>query len=425
MRKIYKILTLISLTGMLTACLEENKTIKEVEHKDPNKVTIQTTNNQLSAENYRAVITDGKYVLGASASSDYTLSSTGNAYAFEEGALRIAREVFPTDQYYLQEGQLIDGETLKSWVGRESEDNPEGLNPAVPVVEDKKTTSEESQQTSESTEVIGEMSVTESGEEVMVDENGSIIQESTPQENAVSEVQSTPIYLSQIMEKNIMVETQEGYQLAGIVLGLSMNSAYQYTDPQGVVYEQEISMGEMRERGRAYANIIVGRLRATEQLRSIPILVGIYRQTPEEEIIGGTYVLDGISREGNAVSDWTERNEYRVALPVLDKTVDSDQYAYFDDFSNQIKNFFPNLNGISGEALYVNDTLESLEIEVVTQFYKITEITALCQYITDVAQRVLPDNVSVEIKIQSNSQLEAYIGRQSGQTEFQHHIFKH
>ena len=179
----------------------------------------------------------------------------------------------------------------------------------------------------------------EGEETTMAAEENQVIVDST----------STPIYLTQVMEKNIMVETDEGYQLAGVVIGLAMNSVYQYTDDEGVSYEQEISLGEMRERGRQYANIIVGRLRNTEALRNVPIVVGLFRQTANNEIAGGTYVMNGISREGNYISDWTEQNEYRVALPIVSSDDYSEQYAFFDNFSDEVRNFFPHLNGVTGE----------------------------------------------------------------------------
>lgn len=420
--------------SILGGCLNnlESQT-NSTEAQSPDTVTVQTTANQLSPLHYRSVIIDGQYQLGPSASADYNLSSTGNAFAFEEGLLRIAREVFPTDQYYLQEGQLIDSERLTSWVSRESETNPEGLNPENPVeesVEELENQDDESVSPADEPEGLNEEtgveSVTESGDLVNVDEEGNIIEDESDTDGLaqVTQVESNPIFLSEIMEKNLMVETEEGFDLAGIVIGLSMNSSYQYTDSQGIVYHRDISMGEMRERGRAYANIIVGRLRSTEQLRSIPIVVGIFRQAPAEEIVGGTYIMDGISREGNAVSDWTERNEYHVSLPLLNAGIEADQYAYFNNFMNQVQNFFPNLNGISGQASYVDDSLDTLDIEIVTQFYQLTEVTALTQYVTDAAQRYLPDNINIEIKIVSNTGTEAYVGRQAGESEYQTHIFR-
>lgn len=405
--------------SILLACLmlvggvtQVRSQAQEDEPTNPDEVTVQTTTNQLSSEFYRAVIIDGQYQIGASASSNNNLSSAANIRALEEGLLRISKQVFPTEQYFMQEGQIIDEATMTSWLARESATNPEGLNPALPE-EDAETQSslEESLASEESVDPADDPEdVTEEGAE----EN----------EQIVTNVQSTPIYLSQVAEKNLMVETEEGFALGGIVLGLAMNSTYEYTDADGVIHEQEISVGEMRERGRQFANIIVGRLRNTEELRSVPIVVGIYRTAPSDEVVGGTYVLDGISREGNSVTDWTENNEYRIALPIIEASDQSDQYAYFDNFNNEIINFFPNLNGISGEALYIDGGLASLNVEIVSQFYKQTEITALTQHITDVSQRTLPEGVAIEIKVISDAGVEAYVGRPAGATQYQSHIFK-
>lgn len=403
------LLACLMLTGGVTQVRSQ---AQEDEPTNPDEVTVQTTTNQLSSDFYRAVIIDGQYQIGASASSNNNLSSAANIRAFEEGLLRISKQVFPTEQYFMQEGQIIDEATMTSWLARESATNPEGLNPALPE-EDAETQSslEESLASEESVDPADDPEdVTEEGAE----EN----------EQIVTNVQSTPIYLSQVAEKNLMVETEEGFALGGIVLGLAMNSTYEYTDADGVIHEQEISVGEMRERGRQFANIIVGRLRNTEELRSVPIVVGIYRTAPSDEVVGGTYVLDGISREGNSVTDWTENNEYRIALPIIEASDQSDQYAYFDNFNNEIINFFPNLNGISGEALYIDGGLASLNVEIVSQFYKQTEITALTQHITDVSQRTLPEGVAIEIKVISDAGVEAYLGRPAGATQYQSHIFK-
>lgn len=404
--------------SILLACLmlvggvtQVRSQAQEDEPTNPDEVTVQTTTNQLSSEFYRAVIIDGQYQIGASASSNNNLSSAANSRAFEEGLLRISKQVFPTEQYFMQEGQIIDEATMTSWLARESATNPEGLNPALPEeVAETQSSLEESLASEESVDPADDPEdVTEEGAE----EN----------EQIVTNVQSTPIYLSQVSEKNLMVETEDGFALGGIVLGLAMNSTYEYTDADGVIHKQEISVGEMRERGRQFANIIVGRLRNTEELRSVPIVVGIYRTAPSEEVVGGTYVLDGISREGNSVTDWTENNEYRIALPIIEASDQSDQYAYFDNFNNEIINFFPNLNGISGEALYIDGGLASLNVEIVSQFYKQTEITALTQHITDVSQRTLPEGVAIEIKVISDAGVEAYVGRPAGATQYQSHIF--
>lgn len=408
-RKLSKVVGLMSFTLLLSGCLTNLDGQDKDKALRPDEVVVQTTANQLSNEYYRSVILDNRYQMSASASANASLTSAGNIFAFEEGLLRISQDIFPTDQYYMQEGQLIDGDTLTSWISRESETNPEGLNPALPV----SGTQEETTEESESIDPSDDPETTDESIEEIVESNQVIV-----------DLDSTPIYLSQIMEKNIMVETDEGFALGGIVIGLAMNSVYQYTDAEGVVYEQEISLGEMRERGKAYANIIVGRLRNTEQLRSVPIVVGVFQQAPENDNVGGNYVLDGISREGNYVTDWTERNEYRVSLPIVSNSEVNDQYIFFDSFRSDIIGIFPHLNGISGEALYLDNGLASLDIEIVTQFYQLTEITALTQHVTDIAQSRLPEGIGLEIKIISSAGTEAFIGRQPGESQINAHIFR-
>lgn len=409
MNKWFKPLTLvISASLLLSGCLTNlDEEISSQEPVSLNQVTVQTTSNQISDDYYRAVIRDGRYQLSDAANASYSLSSSGNMEAFEAGLVRVSQDIFPTDQYFLQEGQLIDLSTMTAWVDRESADNPEGLNPALP----------------ESTEVVESVEESSSIDPSETPED-STAEESTPEEDQVIvNANATPIYLTQIMEKNIMVETEEGFNMAGIVIGLAMNSVYQYTDADGNQYEQEISMGEMRERGKAYANIIVGRLRNTPELRNIPIVVGIFRQSPNNDISGGTYVADGISREGNYVTDWTDRNEYRVALPQLGGGT-NDQYMYFDLFSEDIVGFFPHLNGITGEALYIDGGLASLNINIMTQFYLQTEIAALTQYVTDVAYSRLPEGIPIEIKIESVAGVEAVVSRSAVSSEFNGYIFR-
>ena len=397
--RFYKMATILSTVTLLSGCLSElDKEIVE-ETIAPDHVAVQPVENQISTDFYRAVMTDGKYELGIASSSNYGLSSSGNILAFEEGLLRISKNIFPTEQYFLREGQVIDNETMTNWLGRESATNPEGLNPA------------NTQQIMEETTLALEQ------------EDSDEVQETQENSQVIVDSSSTPIYLSQLMEKNLMVETEDGFSLSGIIIGLAMNSVYEYTDSDGLNYKQEISLGEMRERGRSYANIIVGRLRNTESLRNVPIVVAIFRQSPTDSLAGGTFVMHGISREGNYISDWTEQNEYRVSLPITSSSEYSDQYAFFDTFSSQVINFFPHLNGVTGEALYIDNILSSLTLEIVTQFYQQTEITALTQHLTDVANQTLPQGIPIEINVTSVHGAEAVLMRDGTTTQFNSYIF--
>ncbi len=49
----------------------------------------------------------------------------------EEGFLRLSTQHFNPDDHFFQEGQYIDEDIARSWLGRKSKDNEAGLNPAI------------------------------------------------------------------------------------------------------------------------------------------------------------------------------------------------------------------------------------------------------------------------------------------------------
>nr|WP_319214728.1 CamS family sex pheromone protein [uncultured Trichococcus sp.] len=358
---------------LLAGCgqLTETQTTNKTTNNGPEKVTVQTTQNQLSTDYYPALIVDGKYQFSQNRGVSLSLNSTANIKDFEADLLDVAKNVFPTDQYYFQEGQVIDYDTTRLWLGRYSESNPDGLNPA---------------------------------------DNGST-------DPATRE----PYYLEQILEQDYMIQNENGFELAGMAIGLAMNSV-DYYKANDVLLEQAISRDKLEEQAKAYANTIISRLRQTEGLESIPIVIGIYEQTAQDSPIGGVYLFEGVSTEGTAVSEWITRNESKVVFPLQSGT-QTEESSNFDNFKNEVQDFFPNLNGIVGEGKYIDGQLMSLEIDITTQFYGETEIIAFTQHVTDAAGRFLPQNIPVEITIESINGIESFLTRETNSQGFNYHIF--
>ncbi|MDE1547685.1 CamS family sex pheromone protein [Jeotgalibaca caeni] len=362
---------------VLTACTDvEEQPETNTNMQTPNQSTVpaQATNNQLSNDYYRALIVDGKYQPSKNRGVSLSLNSSINMKDFESGLLEVAKGVFPTDQYFFQEGQYIDAETATSWLSRQSEENPNGLNPAG---------------------------------------NG----ENDPSKRV-------PIYLDQILEQNFMVQTDAGYQLGGIAIGLAMNQIDYYSvkdeNENFEFYEQDLDMAQVEERAKEYGNKVVSRLREISGLESIPITVGIFVQAPQDSLAGGVYRFEGLSQEGGEVAEWVPRNEKKVLFPTEEESEDA---SHFANFRNQVQNFFPNLSGITGIGHYRNDQLLSLKIDVMTQFYGETEMIAFTQHITDAATQYLPENVQIEINIKSINGTEAFLAREQGNQTFNFHIF--
>jgi protein involved in sex pheromone biosynthesis len=358
---------------LLASCgqLSETQTTENTTNTGPEKVTVQTTQNQLSTDYYPALIVDGKYQFSQNRGVSLSLNSTANIKDFEADLLDVAKNVFPTDQYFFQEGQVIDYDTTRLWLGRYSDSNPDGLNPT---------------------------------------DNGST-------DAATRE----PIYLEQILEQDYMIQNENGFELAGMAIGLAMNSV-DYYKVNDVPMEQAISRDKLEEQAKAYANTIITRLRQTEGLESIPIVIGIYEQSAQDSPVGGSYLFEGVSTEGSAIGEWITRNESKVVFPLQSGT-QTEESSNFDNFKNEVQDFFPNLNGIVGEGKYVDGQLMSLEIDITTQFYGETEIIAFTQHVTDAAGRFLPQNIPVEITIESINGIESFLTRENDSQGFSYHIF--
>ncbi|UJF15451.1 CamS family sex pheromone protein [Jeotgalibaca sp. MA1X17-3] len=363
----------------LTSCTSINNQPEGTVTNDNTQtvVPVQPTPNQLSDDYYRALIVDGKYQSSQNRGVSLDLNSSVNMKAFETDLLKVAKKVFPTDQYFFQEGQIITKEMALSWINRKSEDNPQGLNP-------------------ESNELI----------------------DSTDR---------SPQYLSQIVEQDFMIETEKGFELGGIAVGLAMNQIdyYNVKDSNSNLnfYEQSLDLETILKEAKSYGNEIVSRLRDETGVESLPIVVGIFLQSPKDSLASGNYVLEGKSTEGRTVEEWIQRNEKRILFPTFDGE-ETDVNTQFNNFKNEIQLFFPNLSGVTGVGLYQEDKIISLHVDIMTQFYGQTEIIAFTQQITDAANRYLPKNIEIELKVESINGIEAFLTRSENTQTFNYHVFE-
>ena len=318
-------------------------------NKDSNTKVVQSTTNQLSNNFYRALITNGKYEVSQNRGATLSLNTGFNLKNFETGLIDLSRSVFPTNQYFFREGQIIDAETTAKWIARKSDKNPDGLNPA---------------------------------------DNGD-----------TSPTGRAPIYLAQILEQDYMIQTENNFELGGISIGIAMNSVDYYTN-DGKDAETEISNEAMIEQAKAIANTILTRLRQNDALKAVPIVFGVFRQTSKDDIGGGVYVLEATSVEGTEITNWSNVNQKVVVLPLVNESATEESTA-FENFRTEVQNFFPNLSGVTARVMYQDNVAKKMVVNIMTQFYGESEIIALAQHVTDVANKYLPKTTPVEVRISS------------------------
>lgn len=341
------------------------------------KKTYQTT--ATGSDNYNVLLKDGVYQ--TSKIAGMTATNNGNSVDLnnlESGLIQFSLTQFSNDKYVFQEGQQLSRKTVNAWLTRYNKDsNKLGLNP---------------------------------------EDNG---QTDADKRN--------PIYLEQIIEGDFLTtDNNNGYQLAGISLGLAMNSVDYYTkETDGPQFKTEISREKQLAQGKEMANQIVKRLRAQKEYQDIPITIGIFSKTAADSLVGGSYLAYGTSAaKTTEIKDYTTVNEKSQVLPTVgDATpISSKDAEAFANFKEEIESYFPQISGVIGKVKYQDDKLARFDITVNTQFFGYEQINSFSKLTLSAAKKFLPSNVPVEIIIQSVNDSQAVIFKNDADSEYQLHV---
>lgn len=313
---------------------------------------------------------------------------------FEIGLMRMALDTFPTDEYFFKEGQYLDGETVRSWLGRKKE----GADLEAELKKDKNFKNE--------------------GLNPPKSKEGSVTEQN----------ENSPIYLAHILEHDFLVKKDEkSLELGGLSIGLALNSVHYYTTEQGYPREKEIPKSTLERVGKEYAQEIVNRIRGMEGLSQVPIVVSIYVQAPKSSIVPGHFIAKTVVDKGsNKIGKWTNIDEKYFFFPSSEASeIKPDDANRFNLLKGDIEEFFPNYTGVIGIAFYQNDELHQMKIDIPMQFYGKTEVIAFTQYLAGkVMEYYREDYISLEVNITSTNGEEAVIIKKPGQQEPFVHIYQ-
>ena len=347
---------------LLSGCLPKSEEPEDAadQEKEAQETRVIIPTHQLEEEYYRMLLPYKK-----SASYGLVVSMLNSQYNIAEvegGLMRLSQQHFPTDEYYYQEGQYLDQETILSWLGgKDEENNPEGLNPAG---------------------------------------------------------QDQPRYVAHILEQNYLKRTSEDkIRLEGVSLAIALNTVNTITG-------DTIPAAQVEENGRAAAAEIVKRLRGIEGLKEVPIVVGLFRQSPKDDIVPGNYFAVGVAEKGKDVlSGWDPVNEEFVLFPTSsseDRYRDVD--TNFRNLKQDVEKYFSSFVNVIGTGFYKDGQIVSMDIDVPIEFYGNAEIIGFTQYLTGLLVDHLPD-IHVEVSITSTKGPEALIVKKRGEAEPYTHIY--
>lgn len=323
----------------------------------------QTKTDQLSTEYYPSYINNGTYQVNSGAGITAGTSSQANSENLERGLYDLAKNIFSTEDYSIQEGQVLGEEKTIAFLKAKSDDNPEGLNPT------------------------DSLSETLDGYE--------------------------PRYLNAIMEYDFV---DENGKIAGISIGLGMN--YSDTFNSGSeTKEVEITSEERIEQGKQMAETIASNIRQDEAYADTPIHVAIFENEESGDLGGGTFKTDAVSSSGDSFGDWSTYNQDFVVYDVDDAPNEEDTVS-FTRFRDQIQSFYPQLSGLSGVGYYQDNEQQSVNIVINSQFDGYSEVIALSQQAISTASSVFNNNIEIQIQVVTADGVRALLTRDKDSDTF-------
>lgn len=377
-KKYIKILVLAGAMMTLSACgnlknsdLSSNSTTTTTKTK-----RYQTTGTD--SNGYTVLLKNGKYL--TSEISGLTATDNDNSVderEFQRGLVEISEKVYSPKNYVFQEGQYLDSTTVSNWLGRYSKSNKTGLNPK---------------------------------------NNGKT---GTNTRN--------PVRLEEIEENDFLTGSGQSYKLAGMSLGMAMNSTdYYQKTTNGATYETSISKAEQLSYGKQYANTIIKRLRAKKKLKHIPITIGIFSKTDKNSLVGGTFIAYGTaSANSSKITKWTTVSQKWQVLPTVDdeSAYNSSDETSFSNFKSAVQNYFPNVSGIIGKLRYEDKKLVQENIQITTQFYGYEQVKSFAQLVQQDAKKYLSAAPAVEITIATANDTEAVVYKDTSSSTYHVHIY--
>ncbi len=397
----------LSLVLLLTACAPNFQKQEEVVQKkdDDTKEKAIIPKYKISEKYYRTIMPfepgEARGMVVNNLNTRYDITE------FETGLMRLAQNSFSTDKYVFKEGQYLDGGTVSAWLEREM--TPDQV----------KAKEEELQAQAKKDKVTRKIKVKNLGLNPIDTGKGDVHKRN----------EKNPIYLAHILEHDYLVQSGEKgtYQLGGIAIGLALNSVHYYREEAfGAVFEKNISRSVLEAEGKKIAQEVVKRLRTIDELKNVPITIGLFEQESRSSVVPGNFfAFTEVSQGSSDIGSWKDVKEEYILFPSDKAQKDHrDDLTFFQNFKQDVEEYFPNFNGVIGKGFYVDGQLQELNIEIPIQFYGKAEAIGFTQYLTGLVMEHFPNYVSVQVSVSSVLGQEALIVKKPDQDEPFVHIYE-
>lgn len=347
----------------------------------------KTTTKQEQNVEETSVIYKGDYAAllpfqTSSARIKHSQLSTGveETMTLGQGLMQLSKEYFDPEKYTYKDSVFLDYSSLDArsdgdgLLGRTSETNPNGLNPAVGT---------EFKLTNKKTKKIS----------------------------------SSDVVLHDIYE----LDWYKGNELSGISLALVLNSEIG-EDSDSL---DTISDDMLRTYGEDVGRKLVSYLRKAkpEIGQKTPILVTLYKKGAVNSPLSGTFISKGYFAS-KTVGEFSSITQQRVLLPSDEATaLDGTTASNFSNFLGTYEDLLPDKASTIATALYENKQLVSLKIEVVMYAKTWGEANAAIQTMHSSLKTYFSSKTyGVQLIVKNNDELAAIITRSQGSSELNSNV---
>lgn len=286
-------------------------------------------------------------------SNDLALSYINNSInvkEIERGLMDLSVNHFPTNKFYMQDGQYLDKNIINQWLDRKSKEGL-GLNPSI-----KNSTGD-----------------------VLEDEKNN------------------PKILSYVLEQNFV--NKENGEVEGISLAISLNEFYdiRVTDDDGLIYTDRVKVDRDNENyvkkyGKEIAETIIKDIRNNKEIPNVPINLTLYQESDKFAILPGVFLAETFIPEGkDRIDEWTDIDIKNYTFPSNQLySLDKDTYDKLLIFKEDIQEGFQHLSPkIFGKLCYENGKLIDLKINISVPLINDAELIGLLQFTSDKVNNVL------------------------------------
>lgn len=361
MKTIKAFILFVSVCFMLSGCLPLMPAREEPHEEVVNNiVTFDIPSGEVTYRTSLPYLASQTKGTTATTNSNYDVSHRLDLTRIELGLLELAQSQFDPDKYLFQEGQVISSDDVEDWLGRyHAEKNRLGLNP----------------------------------------ENG-------------------PNQLIHILEHDYL--KMDSKELSGIAISLAVPSAIKSSDGK----EKSLTAEEQREKVKILAGKIVERIRAKKV--EVPILIAGYSLEVSTSVIPGHFISYAVAGKGDvSIGDWKNIDEHYVLYPGRSSRTEREKEigAAFTDFQAEVQTFFRQYAGVTGLARFRSDQPFEMTITIRADYSSKTEVIALVQYIAGILPNYFPNEMKINVYIETNGRSEAvYIRPVKGDPFF--HLYR-